>query len=138
MARMRRYPLTVIVLLAASYCASCAEEDAVLALNVKLEDSAKTASSLAVTLTQGGQTKLTTTVNVPTEPTDAGMISKTSFYERITLAGLSDGPAMVSVEAKQGATSLGTASGNIEVELDGAYASYVTLGMPKPADDTAK
>ena len=135
---MRRYPFTAIALLTASYCVSCAEEDAVLALNVKLEDSAKTASALDVTLTQGGQVKLTTTVSVPTEPSDAGMISKTSFYERIARVGLSDGPAMVSVEAKQGTTSLGTAAGNIEVELDGAYAAYVTLGMPKPADTAAK
>jgi hypothetical protein len=88
---------------------------------------------LDVTLTQGGQSKLTSVVSVPTMPTDGGMISKKDFYERITLSGLGAGQAMLSVEAKQGATSLGSASTMIEVALDGAVAGFVTLGKPKPA-----
>lgn len=131
---MLRSPLTM-VLLAGLCCAGCSEDDTVLALNVTLEDTARPASTLTVTLSQGGQTKQTAELQIPTEPTDGGMISKKSFYDRITLSGLGDGQAMVTVEAKQGGSSLDTASTMVEVEQNGAVAGYVTLGKANPPPD---
>ena len=56
-------------------------------------------------------------------------------FERINLSGVGAGQAMLSVEAKQGTTSLGSASTMIEVTPDGAVAGFVTLGKPRPAAD---
>ena len=109
-----------------------------MSLNVSLQDTARAATSLEVTISQAGQTAVGATLSVPTMPVDGGAVSKSSFYERIKLpSAYTEGQAQVSVVAKQGASNLATAQAVIEVEPEGAVAGYVTLGEkvpPPPAD----
>ena len=124
--------------LTALWIVSCGDDETTLALNVTLKDTARAATSLEVTISQTGHTGVAGNITVPTMPADGGPVSKTGFYERISLPGdYADGEAKVRVVAKKGTTTLATAETTISVEAEGAVAGYVTLGeaLPvKPAD----
>ena len=113
----------------------CSDGDTVLALNVTLRQSAQTARSLAVNITQPGQSGLDTTVTIATKQTDAGpVLANNTFFERITLpASYSDALASVTVVAKDPAgADVGTATAMVEVRPAEAVAGFVTLGEDPP------
>ena len=79
------------LILASLLCApvlGCSDDETILALNVTLKPTATSARTLAVSITQPGQTALDTTVTIATKETDAGTVLKNDkFFERITLPG---------------------------------------------------
>jgi hypothetical protein len=121
----------------------CGDGDTVLALNVTLRKSAQTARTLAVNITQPGQSGLDTTVTIATKETDAGLVAaNNTFFERITLpASYTDSLASVTVVAKDPAgADVGTATAMVEVRPAEAVAGFVTLGEdppPPPAEEAA-
>lgn len=115
--------------------AGCSDADTVLALNVSLRQSAMTARTLAVNVTQPGQPALDTTVVVATKQTDAGLVpANNAFFERITLPeSYTDALASVTVVARDEAgADVGSATAMVEVQAAGAVASFVTLGEDPP------
>jgi hypothetical protein len=124
----------------------CGDGDTVLALNVTLRKSAETARTLAVNITQPGQSGLDTTVTIATKQTDAGpVLANNTFFERITLPeGYTDALASVTVIAKDPAgADVGTATAIVEVRPAEAVAGFVTLGedpppTPAPAEAAAE
>lgn len=113
----------------------CNDGDTVLALNVTLKPSATSARTLAVSITQPGQSALDTTVTIATKQTDAGTVLKNnSFFERITLpASYTDAEASVRVVAKDMAgTEVGAATAMVGVRPTEAVAGFVTIGEDPP------
>jgi hypothetical protein len=132
-------PFILVSLMSAALC-SCSDGDTVLALNVKLNQSASSARTLAVNITQAGQSALDTTVTIATKETDAGTVVKNNtFFERITLpSSYTEAEVSVHVVAKDSAgKEVGSASGMMGVRPNEAIAGYITLGEdPPPPDPT--
>lgn len=125
---------TLFSLLAAGLC-GCSDGDTVLALNVTLRQSASSARTLAVNVTQPGQSALDTTVTVATKTTDAGVVpANNMFFERITLpASYTDALANVTVVAKdETGADVASATAMVEVRPAEAVAGFVTLGEDPP------
>jgi membrane-associated protease RseP (regulator of RpoE activity) len=141
-----RSPLRAFCLslgLGGAVLAGCGDSDTILALNVELRQSATSARSLVVNVTQPGQSAFQATVAIATKQTDAGIELKSNkFFERLTLpASYSDLEATVSVVAKDMAgADVGTATSMVGVRPAEAVAGYVTIGEdppPMPAPDAA-
>jgi hypothetical protein len=110
---------------------ACSDEDTVLALNFTVRQSASGARTLAVSVTQPGQSPVETTVDVATKESDAGIVLKnTTFFERIVLpAGYTEAEASVQVVAKDASgAQVGMGSATVGIRPAGAVAGYVTLG----------
>lgn len=132
---IRAFGLSTFVFIAGAALSSCSDGDTVLALNVTLRPTAQSARSLAVNITQPGQSAVDTTVAIATKETDAGLVpANNMFFERITLpASFSDATASVTVVAKDEAgADVGMASAMVTVRPAGAVAGYVTLGEDPP------
>jgi hypothetical protein len=119
--------------------ASCNDGDTVLALNTKLLKSASSARTLAVSITQPGQSEFSTTLTIETKETDAGtVLKKDTFFHRIVLPeSFTDAEASVRVVAKDAAgADLGEATGKIALRPAEAIAGYVSIGEdpPPPAE----
>lgn len=136
----RALSLATFISLVASLLCSCSDGDTVLALNVTLRQSAKTARTLAVTVAQPGQSALDTTVTVKTKQTDAGVVPESdAFFERISLPeSYTDAVTSVTVIAKdETGAEVGSATAMVDVHAAEAVAGFVTLGEdpPPPAAD---
>jgi hypothetical protein len=133
-------PFTLLLSLAcacagAALLSSCSDQDTVLALNVTLRQSASSARTLEVSVTQPGQSAVATTVTIATKATDAGTVLKSDkFFERIILPeGYSESEASVTVVAKDAAgADVGTGTATVSVLPAEAFAGYVTLGEDPP------
>ena len=115
--------------------AGCSDSDTILALNVTLKPTATSARTLAVSITQPGQSAVDTTVTIATKETDAGIVLKSDkFFERITLPeGYTDAEASVKVVAKDMAgAEVGTATATVAVRPAEAVAGFVTIGEDPP------
>ena len=135
----RAISLSTVISLVASLLCSCSGGDTVLALNVTLRQSAKTARTLAVNVAQPGQSALDTTVTVKTKQTDAGVVpANDTFFERITLPeSYTDAVTSVTVTAKDEAgADVGAATAMVDVHSAEAVAGFVTLGEDPPAPST--
>jgi hypothetical protein len=138
------------VIIASLLCApiavmACADGDTILALNVTLKPTATSARTLAVTITQPGQSAVDTTVTIATKQTDAGTVLKSDkFFERITLPeSYTEAEASVKVVAKDMAgAEVGSATAMVGVLPAEAVAGFVTIGEDPPpampADAAAK
>ena len=124
----------------ASVCAlvACADEAAIVALNVTADADLPVVAQLHVTITQGAR-KFVYDFTPPIQAAegDAGPTIQHSFFERITLPGDFDArAARVLVEALQAGaipfTPPLTSETTIRIEADGAVAAYVTLAFPLP------
>jgi hypothetical protein len=122
----------------ASVCAflACADQAAIVALNVAAEADVPVVDQLHVTITQGSH-KFVYDFEPPIGPGegDAGPSIQRSFFERITLPRDFDGrDARVLVEALQAGavpfTPPLTSETTVRIEADGAVAAYVTLAFP--------
>lgn len=125
----------ILVSLLCAGVAGCGDEDTILALNVTLKPTATSARTLAVSITQPGQSTFDTTVTIATKETDAGVVLKSDkFFERITLpASYTDAEASVKVVAKDmGGAEIGTATATVAVRPAEAVAGFVTLGEDPP------
>lgn len=126
------------LILASLLCApvaGCSDNDTILALNVTLKPTATSARTLAVSITQPGQSAVDTTVTIATKETDAGVVLKSDkFFERITLPeGYTDAEASVRVVAKDMAgAEVGTATATVAVRPAEAVAGFVTIGEDPP------
>jgi hypothetical protein len=132
--RARTICLSTIICLGTAL-SGCGGGDTVLALNVTLRKSAESARTLAVNVTQPGQSALVTTLTVKTKQTDAGVVpANTAFYERITLPeSYIDATASVTVTAKdESGADVGTATAMVDVHAAEAVAGWVTLGEDPP------
>ena len=126
---------STLVFIAGAALSGCGDGDTVLALNVTLLQSAQSARTLAVNITQPGQTAVDTTVTIATKQTDAGpVLANNTFFERITLPeGYTDAMASVTVVAKDPAgADVGMATAMVEVRPAEAVAGFVTLGEDPP------
>jgi hypothetical protein len=135
----RAISLSTFIGIVASGLCSCGDGDTVLALNVTLRQSAKTARTLAVNVMQPGQSALDTTVTVKTKQTDAGVVPENDmFFERITLPeSFTDAVTSVTVTAKdQAGADIGTATAMVDVHAAEAVAGFVTLGEDPPPPPT--
>ncbi|HET8935459.1 MAG TPA: hypothetical protein VFN67_18555 [Polyangiales bacterium] len=115
--------------------AGCSDGDTILALNVTLKPTASSARTLAVSITQPGQSALDTTVTIATKETDAGIVLKSDkFFERITLpASYTEAEASVRVVAKDmGGAEVGSATAMVGVLPAEAVAGFVTIGEDPP------
>ena len=126
------------LILASLLCApvlGCSDDETILALNVTLKPTATRARTLAVSITQPGQTALDTTVTIATKETDAGTVLKNDkFFERITLpASYTDAEASVKVVAKDmSGAEVGSATATVGVRPAEAVAGFVTIGEDPP------
>jgi hypothetical protein len=115
------------VLVATVVLASCSTSDTVVALNVSLKAPPAGLATLRVTITQAGQSPLTTAISPPTVPIDGGVKFKDEFFERIALPeSWTSGAASIHVEAQSSAGGM-LASRDAEVELrdEGAVAAQI-------------
>jgi len=124
----------------ASVCAlvACADEAAIVALNVTADADVPVVAELHVTITQGSR-KFVYDFTPPIQAGegDAAPSIQHSFFERITLPGNFDArDARVFVEALQaGAVPFAppvSSETTVRIEADGAVAAYVTLAFPLP------
>jgi hypothetical protein len=127
----------VSIALAAALLAlsGCSSDDTVVAVNFNFAMQVAGVTSLAVTITQAGETPLTATFTPQTTPIDGGTTIKAMYFERITLpASWGDGQAILHVDAKgEGGTVLASNEAVFDVRQNGVVAAYITL--PKPVPD---
>jgi hypothetical protein len=113
----------------------CSDGDTVLALNVTLRQSATSARTLVVSITQPGQSEVGANVTIATKETDAGLVLKNNtFFERITLpSGYTEAEANIEVVAKDSAgADVGRATASVGILPTEAVAGFITLGEDPP------
>lgn len=127
----------VSFLLAAAFLAvaGCSSDDTIVSLNFDFAMQIAGVTSLAVTITQPGQTPVTANFAPQTTPIDGGTKITEMYFERITLpASWGDGPALLHVDAKgAGGTTLASNETTFDVRQNGVVAANITL--PKPVPD---
>jgi hypothetical protein len=134
------HPLAVVSLLSLFGCGS---DETVLSLNVTLRQSASSARTLTVNITQPGQSAVDATIPIETKETDAGTVPKnTTFFHRIVLPdSYVEAQATGTVVAKDAeGADIATVTGMAMILPGETVAGYVTLGEdppppPAPADD---
>ena len=131
------YRSHVSFLLAAAFLAlsGCSSDDTIVAVNFNFAMQIPGVTSLAVTITQTGQTPVTASFTPQTTPIDGGVMIKQMYFERITLPeSWGDGPALLHVDAKgAGGTALASNETMFDVRQNGVVAANITL--PKPVPD---
>jgi hypothetical protein len=118
------------LLLSGALCA-CDGGDTVVALNVNFAPTASAARTIAVTITQSGQSATDSTLSLPTKDSDAGLVLKdTRFVQRITLPeSYTDTQTTITVVAKDAAgATIDTGTANIDLRPNKAIAAFVTVG----------
>ena len=134
------YLLPIFGLLLSSALCACDGGDTVVALNVNFAPTASAARTIAVNITQSGQSATDSTLTLPTKDSDAGLVLKdTRFVQRITLPeSYSDSQTTITVVAKDatGAT-IDTGTANIALRPNKAIAAFVTVGKDAAMPATA-
>jgi hypothetical protein len=119
---------------------ACDDGATVVALNVSFAPTANTTHTVAVTISQSGQSPVDTMLTIPSKESDAGPVVKDSkFVQRITLpAGYTEADTTITAVAKDasGAT-LDTATATISPRPKEAIAAFVTVGE-EPAKEPTK
>jgi len=127
----------------AAVCAllACADQAAIVALNVTADADVPVVAELHVAIMQGSH-KFVYDFTPPIQAGDgdAGPTIAHSFFERITLPlDFDDQDARIFVEALQAGavpfTPPLTSETTVRIEADGAVAAYVTLSFPPPPPD---
>jgi hypothetical protein len=117
---------------------ACGEDgDTVIAVNVSSPDAVGVVAALNVTITQQGNSFMTT-LTPPTEtkeegPDDAKMMVtsiQNAWYERITLDGWGERPTIVSITGADDRGNTFEDATEVEVVPNGAVAAFLELAVP--------
>ena len=121
---------------------ACGDGDTVVAVNLSFQPTGQMTQSVAVSISQPGQSPVETTLTIPMKTTDAGTVidvKDNRFVQRVTLpASYADGETTVSAVAKDAAgATVVTGTTKVDLHAGEAIAAYIQVGedpSKKPAD----